>query len=126
MEYLLGHYLIQKTHLGSGISHVSNVMNFGIHLSAAQLSCAPPLAKDALLRKPLPPSPFWRIRGVLHFGLNFYLADPIYVVDINMTERRDSTDRLPSLQIAHYQGMIANAIEKTARRYKCINYRRSL
>lgn len=71
------------------------------------------------------PSLFWRIRGVLHFGLNFYLADPIYVDDINMTERRNSTDRLPSLQIAHYQGMIANAIEKTARHYKCIIYRHS-
>lgn len=125
MEYLLGHYLIQKTPLGSGISHVSNVVNFGIHLSAASSLAHPRLRKMHYFARPYP-SPFWRIRGVLHFGLNFYLADPIYVVDINMTERRDSTDRLPSLQIAHYQGMIANAIEKTARRYKCINYRHSL
>lgn len=66
------------------------------------------------------------MRGVLHFGLNFYLADPIYVVDINMTGRRNPTDRLPSLQIAYYQGMIANAIEKTARHYKCIISRQSL
>ena len=60
------------------------------------------------------PSLFCRIRGVLHFGLNFYLADPIYVVDINMTGRINSSDRLPSLKIAYYQGIIANAIEKTA------------
>ena len=66
------------------------------------------------------------MRGVLHFDLNFYLADPIYVVDINMIGRRNPTDRLPSLQIAYYQGMIANAIEKTARHYKCIISRQSL